>query len=112
MPVMAYSSLGRGFFSGRITRENAPSLLDRAALTAYCHKVNFQRLDRALLFARERGVTVPQLALAYILDSPLNAFPIVGAANGDEFRENLETFRVALTDRERAWLDLETDERG
>ena len=38
MPIFAYSSLARGFFSGRLNPdrpEEAASLLDRAALTAY-----------------------------------------------------------------------------
>lgn len=115
MVVLAYSSLARGFFSGRITRDNfeeMKSTLDRACLTAYCHEQNFARLDRAVLLAKEKRVTVPQLVIAYILGSPLNVFPIVGAANGEEFRENLKAFDITLTGEERAWLDLEIDHRG
>ena len=114
MPVFAYSSLARGFFSGRITRENfseTRSLLDNACLTAYCHEVNFRRLDRVWQLAEERGCTVPQLALAYVLSSPLNAFPLVGAATPGEYRENLAAFDLRLSAAERAWLNLESDER-
>ena len=91
MPVLAYSSLGRGFFSGRITLENfeeAKGSLDKACLTAYCHDINFRRLARAMSLAEERGATVPQIALAYILRSPLNVFPLIGAATGEEFAQN------------------------
>ena len=45
MPIFSYSSLGRGFFSGRISRSNfeeTRKMLDRASLTAYCHEQNFQ----------------------------------------------------------------------
>jgi aryl-alcohol dehydrogenase-like predicted oxidoreductase len=91
MPVMAYSSLARGLFSGRITAEN------------------FERLRRALLLAEEKGASVPQIVLGFMFASPLDVFPIVGAANGDEFRENVEAFDLALTAEERAWLDLEID---
>jgi aryl-alcohol dehydrogenase-like predicted oxidoreductase len=115
MPVMAYSSLARGLFSGRITPENFDeirSTLDRACLTAYCHEPNFQRLARALRLAQEKGVSVPQLVLAFMFASPLNVFPIVGAANGDEFRENVDAFDLALSEEERAWLDLEIDPLG
>jgi aryl-alcohol dehydrogenase-like predicted oxidoreductase len=114
MPVLSYSSLGRGFFSGRISRENfeeTRGMLDRACLTAYCHEVNFQRLDRAYVLAAEKGCTVPQLVLAYILRSPMRVFPIVGAANPDEYAQNLAAFDVPLSETERRWLDLETDER-
>ena len=114
MPVMAYSSLARGFFSGRITPDNfeqTQSMLDQACLTAYCHPPNFRRLERALALAEEKGVTVPQLVLAYILASPVNVFPIVGAANRDELEQNLRAFDIGLSETERAWLDLEVDSR-
>jgi aryl-alcohol dehydrogenase-like predicted oxidoreductase len=114
MPVMAYSSLGRGLFSGRITPHNfdqTRSTLDRACLTAYCHECNFERLSRVLLLAEEKRASVPQIVLAFMFASPLNVFPIVGAANGDEFKENVDAFGLTLTAEERAWLDLETDHR-
>ncbi len=112
MPVLAYSSLGRGFFSGRITPQNfdeTRSSLDKACLTAYCHDVNFRRLERAMALAEERGATVPQIALAYILRSPMNVFPLVGAASGDEFAQNLAALDLPLSDADRAWLDLEVN---
>jgi aryl-alcohol dehydrogenase-like predicted oxidoreductase len=106
--VLAYSSLARGFFSGRVTRENfeqARATLDRACLTAYCHEVNFQRLDRAAQFARERGLTVPQVALAYALSSPMDVYPLVGAASGEEFADSARALAVKLTAEERVWLN-------
>ena len=112
MPLMAYSSLARGLFSGRITPQNfawTKSTLDRACLTAYCHEPNFQRLARALHLAQEKRVSVPQLVLAFLLSSALNVFPIVGAANGDEFQENVDAFDLVLNEEERAWLDLERE---
>ncbi len=114
LPILAYSSLGRGFFSGRLDPdrpEAATEILDRAAHTAYAHPVNFERLRRAQTLAEERGCTVPQIALAYVLTSPLNVFPLVGAANGDELRQNVAAFDIALTPRERDWLDLQVETR-
>ena len=66
-----------------------------------------QRLERATLLAHEKNVMVPQIALAYILLSPLNVFPLVGAASPEEFAQNLKAFDVPLTEAERAWLNLE-----
>jgi aryl-alcohol dehydrogenase-like predicted oxidoreductase len=112
MPVFAYSSLARGFFSGRITPGNfkkTQKTLDRACRTAYCHEVNFQRLERAMALAEELGVTVPQIALAYILGSPLDVYPLVGAANGDEFAQNVQALDLSLTAAQRAWLNLERE---
>jgi len=114
MPVFAYSSLARGLFTGRITRANFPQtreLLDNACLTAYCHEPNFQRLDRAFELAAEKGISVPQLVLAYMFGSEVNVHPIVGAANAQELAQNVDAFGVTLTENERLWLDLQLDER-
>lgn len=113
MPIFAYSSLARGLFSGRLSRANldqAEMLLDEAARTAYLHEVNLQRLDRAAQLARAYDCSIPQIALAYVLQAPLNVFPLVGAANGAEFGENLRALEIQLTPAECEWLDLRRDE--
>jgi aryl-alcohol dehydrogenase-like predicted oxidoreductase len=69
-----------------------------------------QRLARALRLSKEKGVSVPQLVLAFMYASPVNAFPIVGAASRDELADNLRAFDVTLSQEERAWLDLESDQ--
>ena len=111
MPVFAYSSLGRGLFSGRVTPDNYEELVDGACLKAYCHEANFQRLDRVRELAAEKSVSVPQLALAYVLNQPLNAFALVGSASQHECAENVAALDVALSPGECAWLDLRSDER-
>ena len=58
--------------------------------------------------AELKGATVPQIALAYILRSPLNVFPLIGAATGEEFAQNLAALDLVLSEEERAGLDLET----
>ena len=109
MPVLSYSSLARGFFSGRLTRANYEEMkpiLGSACVKAYAHEVNFQRLDRAAQLAREKNVSIPQIALAFSLCSPLYVFPLVGAASEAEFQENIKALDLALTPQERSWLDL------
>jgi aryl-alcohol dehydrogenase-like predicted oxidoreductase len=115
MPVFAYSSLARGFFSGRISRatfaQNKDSI-DPACRRAYCHEPNFQRLERAALLAAEMGVTVSKIALAYILNRKLNVFPIIGTGSHDNLRANLEVLSVKLSAETLAWLNLEREERS
>lgn len=105
MPVLAYSSLGRGMLSGRVTRDNYRDLLDGAALKAYAHEVNFARLDRARHMAAQKGVSVPQLGLAYILSQPFAVYPIVGAANEEELAQTIASQSIRLTPEECAWLE-------
>jgi len=105
IPIMAYSSLGRGLLSGRVTRDNYKELLDGAALRAYAHEVNFKRLDRARELAEKKGVTVPQIGLAYILNQTFTVFPIVGAASETELAQTADSINIELTEQELAWLE-------
>jgi aryl-alcohol dehydrogenase-like predicted oxidoreductase len=110
MPIFAYSSLGRGFFSGRVTRQNFDEIkdtLDGACKTAYCHEVNFKRLDRAEKMAREKGMTVAEIATAYIFNYPLNVFALIGSENEAEMQSAIKASETTLTAEEIAWLNLE-----
>ncbi len=109
MPVFTWSSLAQGFFSGRLTRENFEEMrknLTESCIHAYCYEQNFERLDRVTKMAKEKGKTVPQVALAFVLSQPLNVFTLVGCASGDECRANLEALALKLTPEEIDWLDL------
>ena len=114
MPVLAYSSLARGFFSGRITREmfeKHPEDIDQFCRIGYCCEENFVRLDRCKEIADEKGCTIPQVAMAYVLDSPLNAYPVIGAANRSELESSLGALNVKLTPQEVLYLELKSDTR-
>jgi aryl-alcohol dehydrogenase-like predicted oxidoreductase len=113
LPVFSWSSLARGFFSGKIGRENLSALegANDSSLHAYCHETNFQRLDRVEILAREKDVSVPQIAMAYVANQPLNLFALVGCYSGEEFGQCLEAHALELTQEEVAWLDLRADER-
>ncbi|MBI1882280.1 MAG: aldo/keto reductase [Chloroflexi bacterium] len=109
MPLFTWSSLAGGFFSGRFTRDNLDSFTDyfgRLCVQSYCYEENFKRLDRAQQLAQEKGLTLPQVALAYVLSQPLNIFALVGCASGAEFKANVEASEVRLSPEEMAWLDL------
>jgi aryl-alcohol dehydrogenase-like predicted oxidoreductase len=114
MPVFAYTSLAHGLFSGRITRklfEESPESVDPMCAKAFCGDSNFMRLERAVVIAQEKGVSIPQIALAYILNDEMDVYPVIGAANRVEIKSSTGSLDVRLTSAERAWLNLETDER-
>ena len=115
MPVLAYSSLARGLFSGRVTRElfeTDPEKIDMFCRIGYCYDCNFARLDRCAELAAEKGASIPQIAMAFVMDSPLNVFPIIGAANRSEIESTLGALRLKLTPAEVAYLDLKSDVRN
>ncbi|HOX37890.1 MAG TPA: aldo/keto reductase [Candidatus Brocadiia bacterium] len=107
-PLFAYSSLARGLFSGRITRANFEAIRDKidgACLRAYCHECNLARLDRAYDLAGRKGATVAQIAMAYVLNHPMNVFACVGAESREEFRLNVEAGAISLSNDEMKWLE-------
>lgn len=109
MAVFNWSSLAGGFFSGRFQRDNLDTFdeyFDQICIQAYCYEDNFRRLDRAAQLAREKGASLAQVALAYVLIQPLNIFPLVGCRTAEEFAANVAAFDLHLTPEEQAWLDL------
>ena len=104
MPIFAYSSLARGLFSGKFTRHNYRELADEACQKAYCHEVNFKRLDRTTELAEQKRVTVAQLALAFVLSSPMNMYALVGAQSREEC-EQCVAAQDTLSVEERNWLE-------
>jgi aryl-alcohol dehydrogenase-like predicted oxidoreductase len=114
MPLFFWSSLSGGFFSGRFRRDNLDSFetyLDKLCVSTYCTEENFQRLDRVQVLANEKGLTLAQIATAYVLSQPLNAFALVGCATPEEFQANHAASEVKLTPAEVAWLELRGEER-
>jgi aryl-alcohol dehydrogenase-like predicted oxidoreductase len=112
--LFPWSSLAGGFFSGRFRRDNLDTFTDyydRVAADAYGSEDNFRRLDRATTLAQERGVTIPQIATAYVMHQPLNIFALVGCRTGAEFAANVAALELTLSESELAWLELRSDER-
>ena len=112
MAVITWSSMALGFMAGRFTQGSADSPLGefmRRAVGAFISKDNFERLDRAEQLAGQMSVTVTQIALAYILNQPLNIFPLVGCRTVEEFQDNLGALDVKLTQGQIAWLELQSE---
>lgn len=108
MPVLAYSSLGRGFFSGKFRSgdmDAARRLLDPFAVKGYLHPVNMERLARAEALAEQKRCTVSQIAMRYIFSYGLNLFAIVSTVNPDRMTENISAALHPLTPEEVSWLE-------
>jgi len=113
MPLFTWSSIARGFFTGKLTRANFESIrddVDQSMVASYCYEENFQRLDRVQELAAARDVTVPQIALAWVLQDPdLDVYALVGARAPEEAAANAEVFDLKLSTAERQWLNLGRD---
>jgi aryl-alcohol dehydrogenase-like predicted oxidoreductase len=114
MALVPWSALCGGFFSGRFRRDNLDNFsagADERCIRCYCSEYNFRRLDRAAELAREKGASVAQVALAWILCGPLNCFPLTAAWTPQEARDNAAAADLRLTQAELAWLDLASQTR-
>lgn len=112
MPIFAYSSLARGLFSGEYHSQDLEKMkarLDEPAQRGYLNEDNLRRLARAESLAREKGCTVSQIALAFMLCQPLRIFPVISTAHPERMRENISALNIPLSPEQCAWLDLERD---
>ncbi len=110
IPILAYSSLGRGFLSGKFTSdhpEDAEKAVDIYGMKGFAYPVNFERLKRAEEMARKYGKTVPQIALAWLLKQKEDVFPILSVSRGERMKSNVEAMDIDLTAEEARWMNLE-----
>ena len=104
--VIVYNPLAGGMLTGKY-RKGQP--LPKGARLAeseqyYDRYYTDQSLDIVEGFvaaAKERGVTVPQLALAWVLGEPRVSCPIVGARNLEQLNDTLGGLDIRLTEEER-----------
>lgn len=101
--LFTWSSLAGGFFSGRFRRDNLDSFDDyfgKLCVECYCNEDNFLRLDRAEALAAQKSLSLPQIALAYVMSQPLNIFALTGCATVEEYAANAAALEVRLTQEE------------
>ena len=114
MPVFAYSAMARGLFSGRVKGddpEGAKAVLDEFALKGYASPDNFERLRRCERLAAEKGLTVPEVAMAWLFNQrDLDVYALVSTSHPENMRANIRAGSIPLSDAECAWLDLEGQE--
>ena len=87
------------------------SEFERTVLKTYGSDDNFERLRRVELLAAEKGVTVPQIALAFILEQQLAVYAATASKTPHEFAANAAALDISLTRAELDWLDLLAYER-
>lgn len=109
MPMLNWSSLAGGFLSGDVTRTDAdnPDKAQSIPIRCYGGEENWRRLDRTRELADKKGLSVPQIALAWLLNGPVNCFPLMAAFTPEQAKQNAAAVDVELSAEEVAWLNLE-----
>jgi len=92
LTVMPYSPNARGYFQKLIG--GVP--LRGSVKDNFDSPENRRRLEILGAVAAERGCTVTQASLAYLLQQPFPTIPIVGGSSREQLRESIDAVDVAL----------------
>ena len=92
MPLFAWSSQARGFFTDRA---EPGQVTDKSLLRCWCSEDNYRRRERAYTLAAMRGVHPINIALAYVLAQPFPTFPLIGPRIIEETVSSLPGLDVA-----------------
>lgn len=112
--VMTYGALCHGLFSGTWTPDvSFPEADWRAKGDVFGLPLfagenlrrNVEVADRLMAFAAERGKTLPQLAIAWVLHNPLVSVALAGIRSPAEIEENAAGVEWSLTDAELAEVE-------
>jgi aryl-alcohol dehydrogenase (NADP+) len=102
--LIPWSPMARGFFAGDRKRdgggETSRSNSDPFAKGLYFREEDFTVADRAWEIAKERGVSGSQIALAWILNKPHIASPILGATKMDHLEQAIAALEIKLLEDE------------
>lgn len=112
MPVLCYSSLARGFFSGKFRsfdEDGAKKVLDGPAQKGYLCVENMRRLRNAEELAKRYGTTVPDIALRYVFGGDMNTFAIASTTNPKRLGQNAEATRKPLTAEDLSFLENDSE---
>jgi len=99
--LLAYSPLAIGYLSGKY-RDNKMPLNSRIALyskfwTRYKEPGSIKATDEYFKLAKDNGLTLTQMALAFVNSRPFTTSNIIGATNMDQLKENIGSVNIKLS---------------
>jgi aryl-alcohol dehydrogenase-like predicted oxidoreductase len=106
--VIPYSPLAGGFLTGKYRRNLLPNTARANGARRHFTERNWALLDLMDTLAKGKGVSISQVALAWLLADPLITSPIIGANSTEQLKEDLGAVDVHLTPEEKSALDQAT----
>jgi aryl-alcohol dehydrogenase (NADP+) len=102
--LIPWSPMARGFFAGNRKRggggETVRAGNDPFADGLYFREADFTVAERAAEVAKAHGVTGSQVALAWLLNKPHIAAPIIGATKMDHLEQAIAALDIQLSDED------------
>lgn len=98
---VVWSPLGQGVLTGKYKKGAEPPKGSRAAengkmISGLLTEANLEKVDKLTQVAQELGISMAQLALAWVLRQPNVASALVGASRPDQIEENAKASGVKL----------------
>ena len=106
--VIPYSPLAGGFLSNKYQRGQAEPQSDRinGVKRRYFNDRGWAIHEAVEKLATEKGKSVSQVALAWLLTNPIITSPIIGPRSLEQLQDNLGTAGFRLTAEEKNSLDM------
>jgi len=106
--LIPWSPLARGFLTGKYRRTETPNSLryksDKLFAGRFFKPEDFDVLERAEEVAKEKGVTVAQVCLSWLLHKGVTA-PIIGATKIEHVEDAVNAVELKLSDDDVKRLD-------
>jgi aryl-alcohol dehydrogenase-like predicted oxidoreductase len=119
--LLPWSPLGGGWLSGKYKRDERPSGATRLGddpnrgMEAYDRRGTMRTwnvIDAVQRVAEARGVSMAEVAVAWVTGRPAVTSTILGARTLEQLETNLRSAQLSLTAQERAALDAASDLRA
>jgi aryl-alcohol dehydrogenase-like predicted oxidoreductase len=94
LPVIAYQSQARGYFS-KLDAQDAE--ISPALIAQFHCAENTHRYQRARIIAKEIGVSINTVALAYVLNQLFPSIAIIGSHSVDQIRDSMLAADIHLS---------------
>ena len=117
--LLPWSPLGGGWLTGKYTQESRPTGATRLGedpergMEAYDRRSTKERtwdvIEAVQSVASARGVSMAQVALAWVVDRPMVSSVILGARTVEQLQDNLGAAGLHLSEEETAQLDAASD---
>jgi aryl-alcohol dehydrogenase-like predicted oxidoreductase len=109
--LMPYSPNGKGRLARPVGEQSQRSNTDKV-VQAFDSPYDEPVINAVQKLAGERGVTMAQIALAWVLRNPLVSAPIVGATKPNHLPEAVDALDLELTDQEVQELEAPYQQYG
>ena len=106
--LLAYSPLAFGYLTGKYRHGARPAngrITRFSRFSRYSNEQSLWSTEQYAQLAEQHGLSLTQLALAFIKQQFFVTSTIIGATNLDQLKENIDAFEVNLSDEILAGID-------